>query len=115
MHPSQSTKEGKMKYTERMLFRNLRVIKPLSAALSTSALLLGVTASAGTGDMVQTWNQTHTDPTITDPSNPLKLTPLSTVFTTATPSWGWPNLPIPSTGGASLDSANHNGRYRVNL
>src|SRR4051795_3017957 len=104
-----------MNCTQRMLSRNRGLIKPLSTALALSSMLLGFNASAGTGDMVQTWDKAVTDPNSTDPNNPLKLKPVSTVFGATTPSWGWPNLPIPSTGGAPLDSANHNGRYRVNL
>ncbi|HEU4654708.1 MAG TPA: cellulose binding domain-containing protein [Steroidobacteraceae bacterium] len=100
-----------MEYNARKRYRRSGVHRPATAlALALSSMVLGQTAWAGTGDITQTW-------TLTPGSNPPASTTSSTVFGQANmPSWGYPNLPIPSDGTTiNLNTAGVNGNYRVNL
>lgn len=84
------------------------LINPLLKTLITSTSLLASITFAATGDITQTWTYGGTDPA-TD-------TTVSTMFgQSGVPSWGWPNLPIPSNGASYSEASNAQGNYRINL
>jgi len=100
-----------MKHIDRERSPRKAAGKPLAPlVMAMSALLAAQTISAAEGDITQTW-------TLTSPgTTPQTATTTSTVFTQANmPSWGYPNLPIPSNGATiNLNTAGVSGKYRVN-
>jgi Glycosyl hydrolase family 12/Cellulose binding domain len=80
----------------------------LTRLLAVGMLSTSLSGLAATGDLRQTWTYGGSTDISQDKT-------VSTMFGRTTPSWGWPNLPVPSNGAAYDETANTQGTYRINL